>query len=105
MKKYHVIIPPVVQQQIRSQVLYIARDSIDNALAWEDRLRAEISRIGSVPTGYAVDEAASARLGEEVRKLVFEQTYLIHYRVNPKRHVVELLNFRHGARLPRCGEP
>lgn len=105
MKKYRVIIPPIVQDQIWQHVLYIARDSIDNALAWEDRLRAEIRRIGSLPAGYAIDEAASARLGQEVRKLVFEKTYLIFYRVNAERSRVELLNFRHGARLPRPGEP
>jgi plasmid stabilization system protein ParE len=104
-KTFRVIIPPIVQEQIRSQVLYIARDSIDNALAWEDRLRTEIMRIGSVPTGYPVDEAATGRLGEEVRKMVFEKTYLVFYRVHTERRAIELLNFRHGARLPRRGEP
>lgn len=105
MKNYRLIIPPIVQDQIWQQVLYIARDSIDNALAWEDRLRTEIRQIGSLPTGYAIDQAASVRLGQEVRKMVFEKTYLVFYRVNAKRRSVELLNFRHGARLPRPGEP
>lgn len=105
MKKYRVIISPDVEEQIRAQVLYIARDSIDNALAWEDRLRAQILRLGSLPTGFAIDEGTSARLGEEIHKMVFEKTYLVFYRVNTARRQVELLNFRHGARLPRPGEP
>jgi hypothetical protein len=33
-KRFKVIIPPFVQEQIRAQVLYIAQDSIDNALEW-----------------------------------------------------------------------
>ena len=105
MNQYRVIISPDVEEQIRAQVLYIARDSIDNALPREDRLRAGILHLGSLPTGFAIDEAASARLGQEVRKLVFDKTYLIFYRVNAKGHTIDLLNFRHGARLPRPGEP
>jgi plasmid stabilization system protein ParE len=62
-KRLTVIIPPSVQQQITAQVLYIAQDSINNALAWEDRLRAAIDAIGKIP-GQTIDEDASGRLGE-----------------------------------------
>jgi plasmid stabilization system protein ParE len=103
-KRFQVIIPPFVQEQIRAQVLYIANDSIDNALEWEDRLRAAINGIGSM-RGHAIDEAASGRLSVKIRKLVFEGTYLIHYRVNELTETIEIVNFRHGARVPRRGEP
>jgi plasmid stabilization system protein ParE len=103
-KKLRVIIPPIVQEQILAQVLYIARDSIDHALAWEDRLRTAINRIGMMPKGNAVDAAASARIGEEVRKMVFERTYLVFYRINEASRSVEVINFRHGAQLPGRGE-
>jgi plasmid stabilization system protein ParE len=103
-KRLQVNIPPFVQEQIRAQVLYIAHDSIDVALAWEDLLRTAINAIGNVP-GHAVDEDASARLGETIRKTVFEGTYLIHYRVNDATDTIEIVNFRHGTRLPRRGEP
>ena len=99
-----VIIAPVVQEQITAQMLHIAADSVDNALAWEDRLRGAIGKIGDVP-GFAVDEAASDRLGFEVRKFVFEKTYLVHFTVDDDAGVVRVVNFRHGARLPRRGEP
>jgi plasmid stabilization system protein ParE len=90
--------------QIREQVLYIARDSIDNALAWEDRVRAAMNALGDF-SGHAIDEDASARVGEIVQKVVFERTYLIHYQVNVVAGIVEVMNFRHGSRLPRAGEP
>jgi plasmid stabilization system protein ParE len=60
--------------------------------------------LAAVP-GFAVDEDASERLGEPVRKCVFEGTYLIHFRQDEESGVVEIINFRHGARLPRRGEP
>lgn len=103
--RYRVVIPPVVEEQIRAQLLYIAEDSIDHALAWEDRLRNAIQSIGRLPGGHAVDEAASQRVGETVHKMVFEKTYLIHYRVKANAAMIEIVNFRHGARLPRNREP
>ena len=105
MKRYRVIIAPIVQEQIRAQVLYIAQDSIDNALAWEDRLRCTITGIGDLPGSHVVDESASERFGQTVHKLVFEKTYLIHYVVLDDSSTVRIINFRHGARLPRRGEP
>lgn len=102
MKRRRVIVAPIVLAQIRTQVFHIARDSIDNALAWEDRLHHTIKRLGEF-SGYAVDEDASDRLGVKVRKLVFEQTYLVHFTLTDVE--VHVINFRHGARLPQRGEP
>lgn len=102
MKRRRVIVAPIVLAQIRTQVFHIARDSIDNALAWEDRLHEAIKRLGEF-SGYAKDEDASDRLDAEIRKLVFEQTYLVHFIVQDDE--VQVINFRHGARLPERGEP
>lgn len=104
MKRRRVIIAPVAQDQIDAQVLHIAMDSIRNALAWEGRLRKAIADIGAMP-GNAIDEDATDRLGYEVRKSVFENTYLIHYYVDDKADIVRIIGFRHGARLPREDEP
>ena len=104
MKRYRIAISPDVQRQILDQVNYIAEHSIDNALAWEARLRETLHRIAESP-GYAIDEAASRRLNCTLRKAVFEKTYLIHFRVDEAAEVVEFINLRHGARLPRTGEP
>ena len=104
MRRLTVVVAPGVQNQITAQVLHLAADSIDRALAWEDRLRKAIARVGDVP-GYAVDEDATDRLGFTVHKTHFEGTYLIHFVVDAAAGVVRIVNFRHGARLPRRGEP
>jgi len=63
-----------VKLQIREHVLYIAEDSIDNALAWEDRVRAPINHPGDM-AGHGIDEEASRRIGRTVRKFVFEKIF------------------------------
>ncbi len=104
MKKYRVTIAPLVVEQIRALVLQIALDSIDNALAWENRLSQAIGNIGTAP-GFAIADDSSARLGFEVRKYVFEKTYLVYFIVDRIAGTVHIVNFRHGARLPRQNEP
>ena len=101
---FTVIISPAVQELMLDQSVYIARDSMINALAWERRLRAAIDTLGETH-GHAVDEEASARSGRPVRKLVFERTYLIFYRVDEVKARIDVVNFRHGARVPRGNEP
>lgn len=86
------------------QVGYIASDSPGNAMAWYDRLVAAVEAIGEHP-GFAVDERASEQLKAEVRRMVFERTYLVFFIVNEQRGVVEVIGFRHGMRLPKRGEP
>ncbi len=98
-----VIVPPDVRAQITEVVLHIAHASVRNALAWEARLTAALDALGGFH-GHAIDEDASGRVGETLRKTVFEGTYLIHYQVDLGVAVV-VANVRHGARQPRPGEP
>lgn len=86
-------------RQISEQVLYISRDSVDNALAWESRLLSAINELAETH-GHAIDAAASERFGTTVRKMVFEKTYLIHYEVNEANRTIDVVQFRHGARRP-----
>jgi plasmid stabilization system protein ParE len=90
--------------QIQDQVLHIAEDSIDHALQWEDRLLTAIKKLRDF-SGHAIDEDARQRLGRIVHKMVFEKTYVIHYIVDENAGLVTVVNFRHGARLPRPDEP
>jgi plasmid stabilization system protein ParE len=99
-----VVIRPIVREHIADPIRYIARHSIDNALKWDDRLQAVLNALGSFH-GHAIDVEASRRAGYTVHKFVFEGTYLIHYRVDAALAQVEVVNFRHGARLPRRNEP
>jgi hypothetical protein len=86
-------------------VQYIARHSVDNALKRPERLDAAIADSGSTPMGFPIDAAAADRTGQPVRKMVFEKTYLVYYTIDELNHVVQVAGFRHGARLPKRGEP
>ena len=79
MRRLKVQITESTLAKIREQVHFIAEDSIENALVWKDRLLAAIEGLGDFH-GHAIDEEACAR-------------------------IVEVVNFRHGARQPRVGEP
>jgi plasmid stabilization system protein ParE len=98
-KSRRVEIVPEVLDDIRVQVRFIAQDSIDNALAWEDRIMAALAALADFH-GHALDTDAGSRLGYPVRKLVFERTYLIHYHVDEAADLVRVVRFRHGARFP-----
>ena len=54
--------------------------------------------------GHAIDEDTSKELGYPVHKLVFEGTFLIHYRVDDAAGEVRVVRFRHGSRLPKTDE-
>jgi len=103
MTRLPVIVTPNARSQITEIVWYIAEDSLNNGLAWEARLIATLDALGGFH-GHAIDEDASERAGDQLRKVVFESTYLDHYHVDVGVAVV-VSNVRHGARLPRRREP
>ena len=105
MKRYVVYVPEWVALEIQGQVLHIALDSVDRALAWESRLVSAINGIGEHP-GYAEDEKMSRHFGRTVRRMVFESRYLVFFSVKESAGVIEVLHFRHGARqsLGESGE-
>lgn len=47
----------------------------------------------------------SQRLGLTIHKFVFEGTYLVHFWLDETAGLIRVIGFRHGARLPRHGEP
>lgn len=104
MKRYRDNVPARVQMLMSQQVMHIALDLLDNALEWETRVRAAVLSLRDNP-GYARDEQASERLGKKVWRLVFERTYLIHFTVDKTNAIVNVIGFRHGARMPGPGEP
>ena len=99
-----VTISPNALAQVGSQVAFIAQDSPGNALSWEARLRRTIRDLGDRPF-HSPDRAATARVGFAVCKLLFERPYLVHYAIDAAAGTLVVINFRHGARLPRPGEP
>jgi plasmid stabilization system protein ParE len=94
-----VVVTDSALREIKKQAAYIAKDSPDNAIEWNHRVRGAISRLADY-YGHAVDDAASKKMGFEIRKTVFEGTYLIYYPVDQDDATVRVLHFRHGARRP-----
>lgn len=92
MNRFTLIVAPKVQEEITAQVLRIAADSVENAFKWEGRLRSAIEGVGDMP-GYSVDEDATRRLGFQIRKYVFEGTYLIHYWVDDAAGIIKDYQF------------
>jgi plasmid stabilization system protein ParE len=60
--RYRLIVAPIVQSQIREKALYIARDSPENALAWENRLRTAIKGLAKFGTGLGDPSLANRNL-------------------------------------------
>jgi plasmid stabilization system protein ParE len=75
---------------------YIAQDSTENALRWEDRLRERLRSLGHSPTAHEVAYRAEA-VGREIRHTFFG-VYRVLYTISGTRVVV--LTVRHGARQP-----
>jgi plasmid stabilization system protein ParE len=98
LKRYRVIVPRNVEDQIVTRVLQIAEDSLENAIKWESRLRTAIQRIGDEPHGFPVDRIQSRQCNQTVRKYVFERTYLLFFIVDEFEITVVLAEFCHGSR-------
>ncbi len=95
--KYGVVIAAQAEQEIGEQTEYIARDKPLAAKNWLVKLYAAIEELEAFPRRHPVAEELSATLGFELRRMVVGN-YLIFYRVDEARGVVEVLRFRHGAR-------
>lgn len=100
MKRYAVRISERVFSGILAQALCIARDLMENALAWKARLTAAIGD----HDGHAVDEAGSWGFGRVVKRMVFEPADLIIYTLDEGSGVLDVIGIRHGMRLTREGE-
>lgn len=104
MKRLTVILSRAAKDQIDDQTLYIADRSLMNAIKWAKRVSRAVDGLGG-HWGHTVDEEASERCGFEVRRYAFEKNYLIFYSVNLQAGTIEVVGFRHGARMPGPGEP
>lgn len=49
MKEYRIVIPPVVEDKIREQALFIAEDKLAVALEWYDYIFEKIETLKSMP--------------------------------------------------------
>lgn len=67
--------------------------------AWLSDLFDLVDSLDEFPHRYPVAELESVICGIQLRKVVFGD-YLAFYHVDDDNRIVQLLGFRHGARLP-----
>lgn len=98
---YRVFYSQGFQDDIREHVHYLEcrRVSAETIERWYDVLFELVDGLSEMPGRCPVDERASERWGFEVHKLAHRK-YLIHYRIDQSRRLVELLSLTHGARRP-----
>jgi plasmid stabilization system protein ParE len=75
---------------------YIAQDSAENALRWENRLRERLRSLSHSPTAHEIAYRADV-VGREIRH-TFLGVYRVLYAIAGTNVVV--LTIRHGARHP-----
>lgn len=73
--------------------------SVETVSRWASGLDERFEGLTDHPKRFVVDEPRTQALGYEVRRLVHDE-YLVFYRVDDDRSVVEVLDFRHGRRQP-----
>ncbi len=99
MTTYQVEIMPDALVEIREQTKFIAADNARAAEAWLTRLFHCIAELSVFPNRNPVSKEYSSHVGDEIRQVVFGN-YLVIYPINEVRQVVEVVRFRHAARLP-----
>ncbi len=99
MKTYVVIVAKTATLAMDEQARLIMADKPIAAAKWIDRLWDKIESLETFPHRNPVSEEESRVLGFEVRKLLFG-AYLIFYRIQEEKVRVEVVRFRHAARLP-----
>lgn len=93
---YRVVIPASVQNAILENALFIAEDSVEQALKWEAELRSQILSLGDAPQAFRIDEKLTSRVGYEIRRRPLGN-YLIFYHVDTGKRTVVIERFRHAA--------
>lgn len=100
MKKYKIEIVDSAVAEIENYVYYIARDSVQNALNWQQEVEAKIYSLDTLPTRCAIAEE-SRYFDFEVRQLVIGN-YRALFRI--ENDVVQILHFRHGSMNRKLNE-
>lgn len=100
MKRYQVHFADEAWQSIQAQVRCIAveNNAPENASRWLARVVDAVDALEQFPDRHGVDEAEPDLHGVELRRMVFERTYLVFYAIDEGRNCVNIVSFRHGAR-------
>jgi len=99
MKTFVVNVAKSAALAMYEQAQFINVDKPVAASMWLERLWDKIKSMENFPHRNPVVEQEGQALGFEVRKLLFGN-YLILYRIDEAEQRVEVIRFRHAARLP-----
>lgn len=101
---YRVLYTATVTAEIGAQIDYLRGQHVaENVISdWFTALFDAIDDLYEMPRRCPVDRLESQRHGFEVRKLIFRH-YIVLYRLDEDRRVVEVLSFMHGARRRERG--
>ena len=94
--RYRVILSPRATADLHSIHAYIAQDSPQNAASFLSELVEAIDSLDLLPSRYRV-YSGSRRPAAAVRRMPVPP-YLIYYRVDEARSVVDIVTVRHGKR-------
>ena len=84
--------------QVRARYIAADRQAPENAARWFNRLLVAVRSLQLMPERNGVDHGQTAAYGAEVRRLVFERTYLLFYTIDHTQRQVTVVRFSHGAR-------
>lgn len=101
MSKYRVLYTDTVIQALDKQIEYMKDEMVDEKVisSWMNRLLDSVDSLESFPNRCPIAEKESEIKGFTIRKLIFGD-YITCFQVNEKQKCVEVLSFRHGAKLP-----
>ena len=87
-------------ESIQAQVRYVAIDNNapENAARWLARLVETVDALQQMPGRHGLDEYQTQIHDIDVRRLIFERTYLLYYTIDEDHGRVNIVSFRHGAK-------
>ena len=93
---YQVIITPRTNSDLEEIYNYIAKDSPQNARNFVAELVEAINSLQTLPHRYRIHQGRR-RSKKSVRRMPI-RLYLVYYRVDDARRLVEIITIRHGIR-------
>ncbi|MBL4697783.1 MAG: type II toxin-antitoxin system RelE/ParE family toxin [Phycisphaerales bacterium] len=98
---YFVHYSPDIANLINAQVEYLEQQGASTPIVtnWLLELYDRIASLREHPKRFVVDTQRSEVIGYEIRRFNHGE-YGVFYRVDDAQAVVEILDFRHGRRLP-----
>jgi plasmid stabilization system protein ParE len=97
--RYRVILSPLASADLADIHDHIAKDSPQSAASVVAGLTNAVDRLQHLPNRHPVYPMRGRPAAEIVRRMPVPP-YLIYYRVDDARHVVEVITIRHGKRRP-----